>query len=80
MVVNSSCKSNSFFLTHCMLVDSSTVILLDESICHFRSVWSSLSLLFYFDETIVEPDQASHYVASELGLHCLPMTLLWVSR
>ena len=21
-----------------------------------------------------------HYVVSDLGLHCLPMTLLWVSR
>ena len=25
-------------------------------------------------------DQMPHYVASDLGLHCLPMTLLWVSR
>ena len=29
---------------------------------------------------IVDPDQMPHYVASDLGLHCLPMTLLLVSK
>ena len=28
----------------------------------------------------VDPDQMPHYVASDLRLHCLPMTLLQVSR
>ena len=28
----------------------------------------------------VDPDQMPHDVASDLGLHCLPRTLLWVSR
>ena len=28
----------------------------------------------------VYPDQMPHYVAFDLGLHCLPMTLLGVSR
>ena len=28
----------------------------------------------------VDPDQTPHNVASNLGLHCLPMTLLQVSR
>ena len=28
----------------------------------------------------VDPDQMPHYVASDLGPHCLPMTLLRVSR
>ena len=27
-----------------------------------------------------DPDQISHTVASDLGLHCLPVTLLGVSR
>ena len=27
-----------------------------------------------------DPDQMPHYVASDLGLHCLPMTLLRVSQ
>ena len=26
-----------------------------------------------------DPDQMPHSVASDLGLHCLPFTLLWVS-
>ena len=28
----------------------------------------------------VDPDQMPHYVASDLGLHCLPMIFLRVSR
>ena len=28
----------------------------------------------------VDPDQTPHHVASDLGLHCLPMTFLRVSR
>ena len=56
----------------------------DESICHFRDVESILLLLFYFWWKImlannVGPDQTPH-VASDLGLHCLPMTFLRVSR
>ena len=27
-----------------------------------------------------DPDQTQHYAASDLGLHCLPITLLRVSR
>ena len=52
---------------------------LDESIFHFRGVWSILSFLFYFWWKIllannVDTDKMSHDVASDLGLHCLPMT------
>ena len=59
--------------------------MLDKSICHFRGVWSTLSLFFYFRWKIliannVDPDQTPHYVVSDLCLHCLPMTLLQVSR
>ena len=28
----------------------------------------------------VDPDQMPHSVASDLGLHCLPMSLLWDTR
>ena len=28
----------------------------------------------------VDPNQKPHYMMSDLGLHCLPMTLLPVSR
>ena len=34
----------------------------------------------YFLANDVDPDQPPHYVASDLGLHCLPMTLLRVSQ
>ena len=27
-----------------------------------------------------DPDKMPHSVASDLGLHCLPITLSWVSR
>ena len=59
--------------------------MLDKSICHFRGFESISSLLFYIDGKIllaktVDSDQIPHYVASDLGLHCLPMTLLQVSR
>ena len=54
--------------------------MLDESLCLFRGIMSILSLLFYFWWKIllannVDPDQTPHYVASDLGLHCLPVTL-----
>ena len=29
---------------------------------------------------IVEPDQTPCYAVSDLGLHCLPMSLLWDAR
>ena len=46
---------------------------------------SILLLLFKFKWKIllannIDPGQIPHYVASDLGLHCLPMTLLGVSR
>ena len=50
--------------------------MLDESVYHFRDVRSILSLLYYFWWKIL----LANNVASELDLHCLPMTLLWVSR
>ena len=60
--------------------------MLDESICHFRSVRSILLpkvILFLMENPVskpVDPDQMPHHVASDQGLHCLPMTLLQVSR
>ena len=60
--------------------------MLDKSICHFRGVRSILSLLFLIFlwkillANNVDPDQMQHYVASDLGLHCLSMILLCVTR
>ena len=51
--------------------------MLDESICHFRGI---LSFYSNFDgktllANTVDLDQTPYYVASDLGLHCLPITL-----
>ena len=58
--------------------------MLDESIRHSRGVESILSFFSIFVKILlannVDPDQTPRYVASDLGLHCLPMTLLRVSR
>ena len=64
-------------LLHCYM--------LDESIRHFRGVGSTLSILFYFCWKIllannVDSDQTPHYVAFDLSLLCLPMSLLRVSK
>ena len=68
-------------LTHCILVDSSTAICwmcpflilgVLGLFCHFYSIFDGKILL----ANNVDPDQMPHYVASDLGLHCLPMTLL----
>ena len=61
-------------------MDASTVML-DVSICQFRGcrffpIFGGNILL----ANTVDPDQMPHYVASDLGLHCLPVTLLQVSR
>ena len=69
-------------LTHCLLVDSSTliswtspfVILGVSGLFCFYFIWKIL-----FANT-VDPDQTPHYVAPDLDLHCLPMILLRVSR
>ena len=62
-------------------MDSSTVIICWISpIVSLRVSGSILLLLFYFDGNLsannVDPGQKPHYVASDLGLHRLPMTLL----
>ena len=55
-----------------------------KSICHVRGVRSILSFFLFLMENPVannvDPDQMPHHVASDQSLHCLPMTLLWVSR
>ena len=59
--------------------------MLDKSICYFKGVTLIIWFLFYFltenpVANTADPDQTPHYVASDLGLHCLPLTLLRVSR
>ena len=33
-----------------------------------------------FNTNSVDPDQTPHSAASDLGLHCLPVSLLWDAR
>ena len=53
--------------------------MLDESICHFRGV-GSISFILFLMKILVSkqcrPDQTPHYVVSDLGLYCYPLTLI----
>ena len=64
-------------------MDSSTLFLLDMSISYKRGVWL-LSLCFVeiseVNATSVDTDQTPRPAASDLGVHCLPMSLLWDAR
>ena len=53
--------------------------ILDESIYHFRDVMSISDGKILLANN-KDPDQMPHYMASDLGLHCLAVTLLRVSR
>ena len=35
---------------------------------------------FLLNANSVDPDQTLHDAASDLGVHCLPMSLLWDAR
>ena len=76
-------KLYPFIFTHCILVDSSTVIYWTGPLviigvlslfCRFYSSFDGKSCLV----NTVGPGQTPH-LASDLGLHCLPMTILWIS-
>ena len=58
---------------------------LDQSISGLRDVWSVLLLPSFSEMPVinansVDPDQMPHSAASDLGLHCLPMSHLWDAR
>ena len=59
---------------------------LDRSISYIRGVWLVfISTMFFkeiseFNANSVDPDQMPHSAASDQGLHCLPMSLLWDAR
>ena len=44
--------------------------------CSFYSIFDGKSC----QQNNADPDQMPHYVVSDVGLNCLPMTLLQVSR
>ena len=58
---------------------------LDSSISYIRGVWLFFIVTIFVEmsELIansVHPDQMPRSEASDLGLHCLPMLLLWDAR
>ena len=69
-------------LTNCIMVDSSTVICwMSPYVILGVLGLGFFSLFFYFLWKIlfgnnVVIDQTPHYMESDLGLHCLPMTLI----
>ena len=73
------------YLTHLCRVDSS-VLFLDRSISYIRGVWLVFLLLSCFvkiseiNANGVDPDQTLLSAASDLRLHCLPMSHLWDAR
>ena len=58
---------------------------LDRSISNIRGAWLVLSLpcvieIPLFNANSVDPDQMPRSAESDLGLHCLPKSLLWDAR
>ena len=61
------------------------LLTLDRTISNVRDVWSVLLLsglieIPIFNANSVDPDQMPHTAASDQGLHCLPMSLLWDTK
>ena len=58
---------------------------LDQVIFSLRGVWSYLLLPSFIEMPVVnvssvDPDLMPHCAASDVGLHCLPMSHLWDAR
>ena len=58
---------------------------LDESMSNFRGVWCTFSFVFYCQWKFLlvnseDADQTPRSTASDLGLHCLPMSQTWDAR
>ena len=54
------------------------------SISYIRGVWLVFIIIFCriseLNANSIDPDQTPHSAASDLGLYCLPMSLLWDAR
>ena len=60
---------------------------LNQSISSLRGIWSVFFLvlpcfikMLVINANRVDPDQTPQNAASDLGLHCLPMSHLWDAR
>ena len=51
----------------------------DRSISYIRGVWLVFTIS-EFNANSVDPEQTLRSAASDLGLHYIPMSLLWDSR
>ena len=51
-----------------------------KSCCCFFFLLPCFIEIPVFNANSADPDQMSHSAASDLGLHCLPMSLLWDAR
>ena len=57
----------------------------DRSISYISGVRLVFIIIMFcriseFNANIVDPDQMRHSAASDLGLHCLPMSHLWDAK
>ena len=63
---------------HCLDKVNFDPVILEVSglFCRFHSIFNGKPCML---ANTVDPNQMPHYVASDLGLHCWPMTLLQIS-
>ena len=64
-------------------IDSSTLSLSTVPFPAERCLVSFISSMFHnniFDANNVDPDQTPRSAVSDLGQHCLPLSLLWDTR
>ena len=70
---------NSFMLSGLFYLNS-----LDRSISNRKGVWLICIITMFYrfscNQYRVDPDQTPRSAASDLDLHCLPMSLLWDAR
>ena len=74
-------RNDPLLLKHLCQVDPSLV----RFIFYIGCVWLVLSLPYLIgvselNANSVDPDQTPHLAASDLGPHCLPMSLLWNAK
>ena len=74
-----------FHLTHLCWMDSSTITLQASPFSQYKGCLVSFIITIFietpmFNVNSVDPDQTPLSAASDLDLHCLPMSLLWNAR
>ena len=84
-VLRRTCVHVSHSLTHLCRVDAPTLTFLIglfpvEGISGYFLLLPYLMEIPVSNANSIDPDQTPPSVASNLGLHCLPMSLLWGAR